>query len=47
MKKVYQVTLREDERSQLKRMTTVGRESVRQLKHGHILLRQMRGKAIV
>lgn len=45
MKKAYKVTLSEDERSQLKRMTTVGRESVRQLKHGQILLQADAGQS--
>lgn len=38
MKKIYEVKLSEAERSELKRMTTVGREAVRKLKRCHILL---------
>lgn len=45
MKTVYKVKLSEDERRELKRMTTVGRAAVRQLKHGHILLQADAGQS--
>lgn len=45
MKKKYEVTLSETERSQLKRTTTVGAEAVRKLKRCHILPQADAGKS--
>lgn len=45
MKKIYAIKLSEAERSQLKRMTTVGREAVRKLKRGQVLLQADAGQS--
>ena len=44
MKQQYQVKLSDEERSQLNRLTTVGKAKVRKLKRAHILLQADLGK---